>query len=281
MSATTEFVILQAAAAPPSAKTASELGLSSDQSAKGEFADTLKAELTSGQRSDKTGKSLPQGGEKSPNAPSEIDSAEPASSPMTSEPMSSDTSGGEKKASLAQATPGTTDPSTTDSRTLSPDEVSDARHVGDLSESQADSDGHSLSQTATTVSLAAHSVQRTVMADSVSEALSAKDQRFTARLDALQQLFGDAQPDAIAGEIDLELLQSLARSDMPLADVGHQLRQMANAGVRYFDIAAFNQGLTAGLSNGPTSSQPSIALSTVERGQGIEPSQFQSEANGF
>ena len=86
MSATTEFVILQAAAAPPSAKTASELGLSSDQSAKGEFADTLKAELTSGQRADKTGKSLPQGGEKSPNTPSEADSAEPASSPMTSAP---------------------------------------------------------------------------------------------------------------------------------------------------------------------------------------------------
>jgi hypothetical protein len=119
------------------------------------------------------------------------------------------------------------------------------------------------------------------MAASVSEALSVKDQRVTGRLDALQQLFGNAQPDAIAGEIDLELLQSLAHSDMPLADVGHQLRQMANAGVRYFDIAAFNQGLTAGLSNGPTSSQPSIALSTAERGQGIEPSQFQSEANGF
>ena len=78
MSATTEFVILQAAAAPPSAKSASELGLPSDQTAKGEFADTLKAELTSGQRADKTGKSLPQGGEKSPKAPSEIDSAEPA-----------------------------------------------------------------------------------------------------------------------------------------------------------------------------------------------------------
>ena len=276
MSATTEFVILQAAAAPRSAKTASELGLSSDQSARGEFADTLKAELTSGQRADKTGKSLPQGGEKSPNSPSETDSAEPSSPPMTSEPMSSDTSGGEKKTSLAQATPGTTDPSNP-----SPDEVSDARHVGDLSESQADSDGHSLSQTATTVSLAAHSAQRTVMAASVSEALSVKDQRITGRLDALQQLFGNAQPDAIAGEIDFELLQSLARSDMPLADVGHQLRQMANAGVRYFDIAAFNQGLTAGLSNGPTSSQPSIALSTAERGQGIEPSQFQSEANGF
>jgi hypothetical protein len=260
--------------------------LSSDQSAKGEFADTLKAELTSGQRSDKTGKSLPQGGEKSPNAPSEIDSAEPASSPMTSEPMSSDTSGGEKKASLAQATPGTTDPSNP-----SPDEVSDARHVGDLSESQADSDGHSLSQTATTVSLAAHSVQRSVMADSVSEALSAKDQRFTARLDALQQLFGNAQPDAIAGEIDLELLQSLARSDIPLAELGHQLRQMANAGVRHFDTATFNEVLTAGLSNGttssqPTSKQPNLPLSTAERGQGVtlgvtQPSQSQSGANGF
>ena len=163
--------------------------------------------------------------------------------------MSSDTAGGEKKASLAQATPGTTDPSTTDpsttdSRTLSPDEVSDARHVGDLSESQADSDGHSLSQTATTVSLAAHSAQRTVMAASVSEALSVKDQRITARLEALQQLFGTRQPDAIAGEIDLELLQSLARSDIPLAELGHQLRQMANAGVRHFDTATFNEVLT-------------------------------------
>ena len=281
MSATTEFVILQAAAAPSGAKTPSELGMPSDQSAKGEFADTLKAELTSGQRADKTGKSLPQGGEKSPNTPSEADSAEPASSPMTSEPMSSDTSGGEKKASLAQATPGTTDPSNP-----SPDEVSDARHVGDLSESQADSDGHSLSQTATTVSLAAHSFQRTVMADTVSEALSAKDQRFTARLDALQQLFGNAQPDAISGEIDLELLQSLARSDISLAELGHQLRQMANAGVRHFDTATFNEVLTAGLSNGTTSSQPNLPLSTAERGQGVtlgvtQPSQSQSGANGF
>ena len=164
--------------------------------------------------------------------------------------------------------------------------MSDARHVGDLSELQADSDGHSLSQTATTVSLAAHSAQRTVMAASVSEALSVKDQRITGRLDALQQLFGNAQPDAIAGEIDFELLQSLARSDMPLADVGHQLRKMANAGVRHFDIAAFNQGLTAALSNGPTSSQPDTALSTAERGQGVtlgvtQPSQSQSGANGF
>jgi flagellar hook-length control protein FliK len=276
MSATTEFVILQAAAAPSGAKTPSELGMPSDQSARGEFADTLKAELTSGQRADKTGKSLPQGGEKSPNTPSEADSAEPAPKHLTS-----DTSRAEKKASLAQATPGTTDPSNP-----SPDEVSDARHVGDLSESQADSDGHSLSQTATTVSLAAHSVQRSVMADSVSEALSAKDQRFTARLDALQQLFGNAQPDAIAGEIDLELLQSLARSDIPLAELGHQLRQMANAGVRHFDTATFNEVLTAGLSNGTTSSQPNLPLSTAERGQGVtlgvtQPSQSQSGANGF
>ena len=119
MSATTEFVILQAAAAPPSAKTPSELGLPSDQAGRGEFADTLKAELTSGHRADKTGKSLPQGGEKSPNAPSEVDLDEPAPKDSTS-----DTSGGEKKASLAQATPGTTDPSNP-----SPDEVSDARHV--------------------------------------------------------------------------------------------------------------------------------------------------------
>ena len=281
MSATTEFVIRQAAAAPPSAKTTSELGLPSDQAGRGEFADTFKAELTSGHRADKTGKSLPQGGEKSPNAPSEVDLDEPAPKDSTS-----DTSGGEKKASLAQAAP-----STTDHSNPSPNEVSDARHVGDLSESQADSDGHSLSQTATTVSLAAHSVQRTVMADSVSEALSAKDQRFTARLDALQQLFGNAQPDAIAGEIDLELLQSLARSDIPLAELGHQLRQMANAGVRHFDTATFNEGVTAGLSNGttssqPTSKQPNLPLSTAERGQGVtlgvtQPSQSQSGANGF
>jgi flagellar hook-length control protein FliK len=276
MSATTESVILQAAAAPTSAKTASELGLPSDQSARGEFADTLKAELTSSQSNDKTGKSLPQGGEKSPDAPSEIDSAEPATSPMTS-----DTSGGEKKASLAQVAPGTTDPSYP-----SPDDVSDAHHAGDLSQTQADSDGHSLSQTVTTVSLAAHSVQRTVMAASVSEALGVKDQRITARLEALQQLVGSAKPDAIAGEIDLELLQSLARSDMPLADVGHQLQQMANAGVRHFDIATFNAGLTAGLSNGPTSSQPSIPLPIAKRGQGVtlgvtQPGQSQSGANGL
>ena len=276
MSATTEFVILQAAAAPPSAKSASELGLPSDQTAKGEFADTLKAELTSGQRADKTGKSLPQGGEKSPNAPSEIDSAEPAPKHASSDP-----SGGAKKASLAQSAPGTTDPSNT-----SPDNVNDAQHGADLSQTQADSDGHSASQTVTTVSLAAHSVQRTVMAASVSEALDVKDQRITARLEALQQLFGNAKPDAIAGEIDLELLQSLARSDMSLADVGHQLRQMANAGIRHFDIATFNQGLTAGLPNGPTSSQPSIAMSTAERGQGVtlgvtQPGQSQSGANGL
>jgi len=276
MSATTEFVILQAAAAPPSAKSASELGLPSDQTAKGEFADTLKAELTSGQRADKTGKSLPQGGEKSPNTPSEVDSAEPAPKHVNSDP-----SGGEKKASLAQPAPGTTDPSNP-----SPDDVSDAQHAGDLSQSQADSDGHSASQTVTTVSLAAHSVQRTVMAASVSEALDVKDQRITARLEALQQLFGNAKPDAIAGEIDLELLQSLARSDMPLADVVHQLRQMANAGVRHFDIATFNEGLTAGLSNGPTSNQPNIPLPTAERGQGVtlgvtQPGQSQSGANGL
>lgn len=283
MSATTEFVILQAAAAPSSAKSASELGLPSDQSAGGEFADTLKAELTSSQSNDKTGKSLPQGGEKPPNAPSEIDSAEPAPSPRTSEPMTSDTSGGEKKAALAQVEPGTTDPSYP-----SPDDVSDAHHAGDLSQTQADSDGHSVSQTVTTVSLAAHSVQRTVMAASVSEALGVKDQRITARLEALQHLVGSAKPDAIAGEIDPELLQSLAHSDMPLADVGHQLRQMANAGVRHFDIATFNQGLTAGLSNGPTSSQPSIPLPTAERGQGVtlgvtQPGQSQSQsgANGL
>ena len=276
MSATTEFVILQAAAAPPSAKSASELGLPSDQTAKGEFADTLKAELTSGQRADKTGKSLPQGGEKSPNAPSEIDSAEPAPKHASSDP-----SGGEKKASLAQSAPGTTDPSNT-----SPDNVNDAQHGADLSQTQADSDGHSASQTVTTVSLATHSVQRTVMAASVSEALDVKDQRITARLEALQQLFGNAKPDAIAGEIDLELLQSLARSDMPLADVGHQLRQMANAGVQHFDIATFNQVLTAGLSNGPTSSQPNLPLPTAERGQGVtlgvtQPGQSQSGANGL
>ena len=283
MSATTEFVILQAAAAPSSAKSASELGLPSDQSAGGEFADTLKAELTSSQSNDKTGKSLPQGGEKPPNAPSEIDSAEPAPSPRTSEPMTSDTSGGEKKAALAQVEPGTTDPSYP-----SPDDVSDAHHAGDLSQTQADSDGHSVSQTVTTVSLAAHSVQRTVMAASVSEALGVKDQRITARLEALQHLVGSAKPDAIAGEIDPELLQSLAHSDMPLADVGHQLRQMANAGIRHFDIATFNQGLTAGLSNGPTSSQPSIPLPTAERGQGVtlgvtQPGQSQSQsgANGL
>ena len=281
MSATTEFVILQAAAAPSSAKSASELGLPSDQSARGEFADTLKAELTSSQSNDKTGKSLPQGGEKSPNAPSEIDSAEPATSPMTSEPMASDTSGGEKKTSLAQVAPGTTDPSYP-----SPDDVSDARHDAGLSQTQADSDGYSASQTVTTVSLAAHSVQRTVMAASVSEALGVKDQRITARLEALQQLVGSGQPDAIAGEIDPELLQSLARSDMPLADVGHQLRQMANAGVRHFDIVTFHEGLTAGLSNGPTSNQPNIALSIAERGQGVtlgvtQPDQSQSGANGF
>ena len=276
MSATTEFVILQAAAAPPSAKSASELGLPSDQTAKGEFADTLKAELTSGQRADKTGKSLPQGGEKSPNTPSEVDSAEPAPKHASSDP-----SGGEKKASLAQSAPGTTDPSNT-----SADNVNDAQHGADLSQTQADSDGHSASQTVTTVSLAAHSVQRTVMAASVSEALDVKDQRITARLEALQQLFGNAKPDAIAGEIDLELLQSLARSDMPLADVGHQLRQMANAGVRHFDIANFNEGLTAGLSNGPTSSQSNLPLSIGEQGQGVslgvtQPDQSQSGANGL
>ncbi len=166
------------------------------------------------------------------------------------------------------------------------DNVNDAQHGADLSQTQADSDGHSASQTVTTVSLAAHSVQRTVMAASVSEALDVKDQRITARLEALQQLFGNAKPDAIAGEIDLELLQSLARSDMPLADVGHQLRQMANAGVRHFDIATFNQGLTAGLSNGPTSSQPNLPLPTAERGQGVtlgvtQPGQSQSGANGL
>ena len=283
MSATTEFVILQAAASPPSAKTASELGLPSDQSARGGFADTLKAELTSGQRADKTGKSLPQGGEKSPNTSSEVDSAEPAPSPITSEPITSDTSGGGKNASRVQVAPGTTDPSNP-----SPDDVSDAHQAAGLSQTQADSDGHSASQTVTTVSLAAHSVQRTVMTASVSEALEVKDQRITARLEALQQLFGNAKPDAIAGDIDLELLQSLARSDRPLADVGHQLRQMANAGVRHFNIATFNQGLTAGLSNGPTSNQPNLPLPTVERGLGVilgapQPGQSQSQsgANGF
>ncbi|MDA9942043.1 flagellar hook-length control protein FliK [Luminiphilus sp.] len=283
MSATTEFVILQAAAAPPNAKTASELGLSSDQSARGEFADTLKAELTSGQRADKTGKSLPQGGENSPTAPSEIDSAEPALSPMTS-----DASGAEKKASLAEKASGITDPSNP-----SPDDVSDARHAGDLSQSKADSDELSRSQTVTTTNIPADSVQWTVMAASVAEALGVTDQRITARLGALQQLFGGTQPDAIAGEISLELLQSLARSDMPLADVGNQLRQMANAGIRHFDIATFNQGLTAGNqgltagpSNGSTLIQPGIPLPTAERGQGVTSSvtqagQSQPGANRF
>ena len=258
MSATTEFVILQAAATPPSAKTASELGLPSDQSAKGEFADTLKAELTSGQRADKTGKSLPQGGEKSPNTPSEVDSAEP---PLTH--MTSGTSGGEKKASLAQVVPGTTDPSNP-----STDDISDAHHAGALSQPQADSEEHSLSQTVTAVGVT--------------------DQRIAARLDALQQLFRGAQPDAIAGDINLELLQSLSRSDMPLSGVEYQLRQMADAGVRHFDIATFNQGLTAGPSNGLASSQPTMPLPTAKRGQGVtigvtQPgqSQRQPKANGF
>ena len=255
MSATTEFVILQAAATPPSAKTASELGLPSDQSARGVFADTLKAELTSGQRADKTGKSLPQGGEKSPNTPSEVDSAEP---PLTH--MTSGTSGGEKKASLAQVVPGTTDPSNP-----STDDISDAHHAGALSQPQADSEEHSLSQ-----------------------AVGVTDQRIAARLDALQQLFRGAQPDAIAGDINLELLQSLSRSDMPLSGVEYQLRQMADAGVRHFDIATFNQGLTAGPSNGLASSQPTMPLSTAKRGQGVtigvtQPgqSQRQPKANGF
>ena len=255
MSATTEFVILQAAATPPSAKTASELGLPSDQSAKGEFADTLKAELTSGQRADKTGKSLPQGGEKSPNTSSETDSAEPPLTHMTSGP-----SGGEKKASLAQVVPGTTDPSNP-----STDDISDAHHAGALSQPQADSEEHSLSQ-----------------------AVGVTDQRIAARLDALQQLFRGAQPDAIAGDINLELLQSLSRSDMPLSGVEYQLRQMADAGVRHFDIATFNQGLTAGPSNGLASSQPTMPLSTAKRGQGVtigvtQPgqSQRQPKANGF
>ena len=258
MSATTEFVILQAAATPPSAKTASELGLPSDQSAKGEFADTLKAELTSGQRADKTGKSLPQGGEKPPNTPSEVDSAEP---PLTH--MTSGTSGGEKKASLAQVVPGTTDPSNP-----STDDISDAHHAGALSQPQADSEEHSLSQTVTAVGVT--------------------DQRIAARLDALQQLFRGAQPDAIAGDIDLELLQSLSRSDMPLSGVEYQLRQMADAGVRHFDIATFNQGLTAGPSNGLASSQPTMPLPTAKRGQGVtigvtQPgqSQRQPKASGF
>ena len=255
MSATTEFVILQAAAAPPSAKSASELGLPSDQTARGEFADTLKAELTSGQRADKTGKSLPQGGEKSPNTPSEVDSAEP---PLTH--MTSGTSGGEKKASLAQVVPGTTDPSNP-----STDDISDAHHAGALSQPQADSEEHSLSQ-----------------------AVGVTDQRIAARLDALQQLFRGAQPDAIAGDINLELLQSLSRSDMPLSGVEYQLRQMADAGVRHFDIATFNQGLTAGPSNGLASSQPTMPLPTAKRGQGVtigvtQPgqSQRQPKANGF
>ena len=255
MSATTEFVILQAAATPPSAKTASELGLPSDQSAKGEFADTLKAELTSGQRADKTGKSLPQGGEKSPNTSSEVDSAEPPLTHMTSGP-----SGGEKKASLAQVVPGTTDPSNP-----STDDISDAHHAGALSQPQADSEEHSLSQ-----------------------AVGVTDQRIAARLDALQQLFRGAQPDAIAGDINLELLQSLSRSDMPLSGVEYQLRQMADAGVRHFDIATFNQGLTAGPSNGLASSQPTMPLPTAKRGQGVtigvtQPgqSQRQPKANGF
>ena len=258
MSATTEFVILQAAATPPSAKTASGLGLPSDQSAKGEFADTLKAELTSGQRADKTGKSLPQGGEKSPNTSSETDSAEP---PLTH--MTSGTSGGEKKASLAQVVPGTTDPSNP-----STDDISDAHHAGALSQPQADSEEHSLSQTVTAVGVT--------------------DQRIAARLDALQQLFRGAQPDAIAGDINLELLQSLSRSDMPLSGVEYQLRQMADAGVRHFDIATFNQGLTAGPSNGLASSQPTMPLPTAKRGQGVtigvtQPgqSQRQPKANGF
>lgn len=285
MSATTELVILQAAAAPSSTKTASELGLSSDKPSPGGFADTLKAELTSGQANDKNGKSLPQGGEKSPNTSSETDSAEP---PLTH--MTSATSGGEKKASLAQVAPGTTDPSNP-----STDDISDARHAGALSQPQADSDEHSLSQTVTAVGLAADSVQRTVMAASVAEALGVTDQRIAARLDALQQLFRGVQPDAIAGDIDLELLQSLARSDMPLSDVVHQLRQMADAGVRQFDIATFNQGLasgnqnlTAGPSNGLASSQLSMPLPTAERGQGVtigvtQPgqSQRQPKANGF
>ena len=255
MSATTEFVILQAAATPPSAKTASELGLPSDQSARGVFADTLKAELTSGQRADKTGKSLPQGGEKSPNTPSEVDSAEP---PLTH--MTSGTSGGEKKASVAQVVPGTTDPSNP-----STDDISDAHHAGALSQPQADSEEHSLSQ-----------------------AVGVTDQRIAARLDALQQLFRGAQPDAIAGDINLELLQSLSRSDMPLSGVEYQLRQMADAGVRHFDIATFNQGLTAGPSNGLASSQPTMPLPTAKRGQGVtigvtQPgqSQRQPKANGF
>ncbi|MDA8660086.1 flagellar hook-length control protein FliK [Luminiphilus sp.] len=258
MSATTEFVILQAAAAPPSAKSASELGLLSDQTAKGEFADTLKAELTSGQRADKTGKSLPQGGEKPPNTPSEVDSAEP---PLTH--MTSGTSGGEKKASLAQVVPGTTDPSNP-----STDDISDAHHAGALSQPQADSEEHSLSQTVTAVGVT--------------------DKRIAARLDALQQLFRGAQPDAIAGDINLELLQSLSRSDMPLSGVEYQLRQMADAGVRHFDIATFNQGLTAGPSNGLASSQPTMPLPTAKRGQGVtigvtQPgqSQRQPKANGF
>lgn len=285
MSATTELVILQAAAAPSSTKTASELGLSSDKPSPGGFADTLKAELTSGQANDKNGKSLPQGGEKSPNTSSETDSAEP---PLTH--MTSGTSGGEKKASHAQVAPGTTDPSNP-----STDDISDARHAGALSQPQADSDEHSLSQTVTAVGLAADSVQRTVMAASVAEALGVTDQRIAARLDALQQLFRGVQPDAIAGDIDLELLQSLARSDMPLSDVVHQLRQMADAGVRQFDIATFTQGLasgnqnlTAGPSNGLASSQLSIPLPTAERGQGVtigvtQPgqSQRQPKANGF
>ncbi|MDC0410874.1 flagellar hook-length control protein FliK [Luminiphilus sp.] len=285
MSATTELVILQAAAAPSSTKTASELGLSSDKPSPGGFADTLKAELTSGQANDKNGKSLPQGGEKSPNTSSETDSAEP---PLTH--MTSGTSGGEKKASHAQVAPGTTDPSNP-----STDDISDARHAGALSQPQADSDEHSLSQTVTAVGLAADSVQRTVMAASVAEALGVTDQRIAARLDALQQLFMGVQPDAIAGDIDLELLQSLARSDMPLSDVVHQLRQMADAGVRQFDIATFSQGLasgnqnlTAGPSNGLASSQLSIPLPTAERGQGVtigvtQPgqSQRQPKANGF
>ena len=258
MSATTGLVILQAAAAPSSTKTASELGLSSDKPSPGGFADTLKAELTSGQANDKNGKSLPQGGEKSPNTSSETDSAEP---PLTH--MTSGTSGGEKKASLAQVAPGTTDPSNP-----STDDISDARHAGALSQPQADSDEDSLSQTVTAVGVT--------------------DQRIAARLDALQQLFRGVQPDAIAGDIDLELLQSLARSDMPLSDVMHQLRQMADAGVRQFDIATFNQGLTAGPSNRLVSSQPSMPLPTAERGQGVtigvtQPgqSQRQPNANGF
>ena len=269
MSATTEFLILQAAPAPmgPSA-----LGAPVSEADYKAFSETLKAELNSGQKATENGKSLPQGGENLPDhqaTAAQQSEAVPASEQQETAISAKDTqspgtaagtseTGAATHSDLTEA--GQDQSALRDSSLQAMTDAADQRDVMPGQTSAALALDAESALTGEPSAITGEPSAAKIDTHAISEAPGQWTRaEISERLDAIWHLLASSGEGTLPGKIETDLHQKLAHSQHPLAAIEQRLGQLAGAGVFEFTEAVYRDGTRANALTALTTSLASDA----------------------